>query len=737
MQALLMLGVLTALPGVALASMLDPNGGRLRHWCAAPALGLVLHGAMFGTMVLIGVWSFEAACVAVLVVQGWAAAMVRRGKGEAVPSERDAWFQAHRSRGRVWLGGGIGALALLPVVVADVPQGVDWVGFTALAHHLMERGSLASASGHAWLYPPGIPALVAFLSTLTGAALPSTGLAVGQFTLTALMLGMLAAMDRHGAGGEAVLAMVLAVGVFSKVLDSGWPTVASLALIPGNLGRVLDGDGPRAGTRLTLLLSAMVSALIHPAGALLLLLLLMADVACQGLAKGPLNRARLDLAVLLGLVLLLSAVALLSQDVRLDAPFAEDGWQGGWPMLAYGSPLLVLAAWAGWCLRGHAESRLLVVWLLLTWGLSLVHLLPEGMRGPAISNLGSGLYAMAMYAFHLPAAALVALWWSDSTALRSGDASPSLFVVGRDPSPPRAMAVGLAVIVVLCSLMATGAMARLWDHEEILAVAPGDVEVGEHLLERAGNDLVYAEQAPWGEAMVTVGLNVTVGVDLGVHDGPTELHLRATQAVLTDDVSTLEELGVRWAISSPHGALGWVLERSPWWELVHEVSGSRSWQVRAEPMSTFLGVTTVVAASCEQTDCSMRPDPWVGQRWNDPHGLGADRPVIDAPARVTLAVEPPTDLPDTLVMCLHVERLGAIESGEVRVGSWVAELAGPAGHDRLCGEGQASEELTVTLDDARQRWVDPAGASGRSDRLLSVDGLRVHALTFHPASAKA
>ncbi|DAC11505.1 MAG TPA: hypothetical protein D7I09_00650, partial [Candidatus Poseidoniales archaeon] len=63
-------------------------------------------------------------------------------------------------------------------------------------------------------------------------ALPSTGLAVGQFTLTALMLGMLAAMDRHGAGGEAVLAMVLAVGVFSKVLDSGWPTVASLALIP-------------------------------------------------------------------------------------------------------------------------------------------------------------------------------------------------------------------------------------------------------------------------------------------------------------------------------------------------------------------------------------------------------------------------------------------------------------------------------------------------------------------------
>ena len=76
--------------------------------------------------------------------------------------------------------------------------------------------------------------------------------------------------------------------------------------------------------------------------------------------------------------------------------------------------------------------------------------------------------------------------------------------------------------------------------------------------------MVYAEQAPWGEAMVVSGLNLTVGVDLGAHDGPTGLHLRATQAVLTDDVATLIDLDVKWAISSPLGALGWVLERSPW-----------------------------------------------------------------------------------------------------------------------------------------------------------------------------
>ena len=40
---------------------------------------------------------------------------------------------------------------------------------------------------------------------------------------------------------------------------------------------------------------------------------------------------------------------------------------------------------------------------------------------------------MGMYAFHLPAVALVALWWSDSTALRGAEASPSFFVVEGDP----------------------------------------------------------------------------------------------------------------------------------------------------------------------------------------------------------------------------------------------------------------------------------------------------------------
>ena len=737
MQALLALSLLTVLPGLGLARKLHAQGDRLQRWCAAPALGLSALASAFGVLVLVGVWSIWVAVFLTLMLQVWGLFTVRRTP-VPLPSERDAWFRAQRATRRIWLGGSVTVLALLPVVTADLPQGVDWVGFTALAHHLTERGAFASASGHQWLYPPGFPALLAFLAHVTGLPLPSVGLAIGQFTLAALLLGMFSAMDRHGAGGEGILAMMLAVGVFSKVLDSGWPTVLSLVLIPANLGRMLEVDGPRSEKRLVLFLSAIASAFLHPAGAFLLMLLLMADVASQGLAKGPLDRLRLDLGVLFGLVVLLSGVALLSQDVRLDAPFAEDGWQGGWPMLAYGSPLVGFAAWAGWRLRGFRESRLLVLWLVLTWGLSLVQLLPDGARGAALTNLGSGLYAMGMYAFHLPAAALVALWWSDSTSLRGAEASPSFFVVEGDPCPPRPLAVGLVVLVMLASVAATGAMARLWVHDETLALAPGDVEVAERLHAWSGEALVYAEQAPWGEAMVVSGLNLTVGVDLGAHDGPTALHLRATQAVLTDDVATLIDLDVKWAISSPLGALGWVLERSPWWEEVIELSGSRAWALREVPEDDFLGVAAFVETSCASKGCTMRPDPWVDQRWNDAHGLGPHRPVIDAPATLSLSFTLPDALPDRPVtMCLHVERIGPLDAGTFVLGTWSEDLSGPAGHDRLCGEGLPAGDLDLSLDDGSSLWLDPAGASGRTDRLVSFDGLRLHALTFHLPSAKA
>jgi hypothetical protein len=152
----------------------------------------------------------------------------------------------------------------------------------------------------------------------------------------------------------------------------------------------------------------------------------------------------------------------------------------------------------------------------------------------------------------------------------------------------------------------------------------------------------------------------------------------------------------------------------------------------------FLGAAKVADASCESADCVMRPDPWSAQRWNDPHGLGSTRAVIDAPASVNLTLLMPSDLPDEPIqMCLHVERLGGLDVAEVQIGAWTADLAGPAGHDRLCGETAPAMDAVFSLDDASTHWINPAGASGRSDRLLDASGLRIHAITFHLTSSKA
>ena len=92
---------------------------------------------------------------------------------------------------------------------------------------------------------------------------------------------------------------------------------------------------------------------------------------------------------------------------------------------------------------------------------------------------------------------------------------------------------------------------------------------------------------------------------------------------------------------------------------------------------------------------------------------------------------------EPVLICLHIERIGPLASGAVDLGSWSVDLAGPAGHDRLCGEGVPTSNLNVTLEGDQKPWLDPAGASGRSDRLVGVDGLRLHALTFHLPAAKA
>ena len=77
--------------------------------------------------------------------------------------------------------------------------------------------------------------------------------------------------------------------------------------------------------------------------------------------------------------------------------------------------------------------------------------------------------------------------------------------------------------------------------------------------------------------------------------------------MLTDDVGTLEDLGVKWAISSPLGALvgSWSARRGGRTSTRSPVA---AWALREQPVDDFLGAAVLTEASCAGS-CTMRPDP--------------------------------------------------------------------------------------------------------------------------------
>ena len=133
-----------------------------------------------------------------------------------------------------------------------------------------------------------------------------------------------------------------------------------------------------------------------------------------------LQKLLLACSILITIAAAISVVFLAPR--MLDAAvFAEYGWQGGKPLLTYNALLLIFSLLAGWKLRKTVEGRLLISWIAMLWLLTAIHLI-EGLQDiPVLSLLSYTLYSMGLHAFHIPLAALGALWLSPSTGLNSLD----------------------------------------------------------------------------------------------------------------------------------------------------------------------------------------------------------------------------------------------------------------------------------------------------------------------------
>ena len=749
------------LPGWALASVLDGSGDRFRKALLAPALGLLLMYGVSGTLVLLDLWSPILLALCLIALNGFAYRMIHQR--HEVLAKRTRWqmleaamhgelseegdttslseeaevqlgFQRNRSTVLMALSVAIATTAVLPTLLQRLPFGVDWIGFAMLTQQLVLEGNLGLPGTNEgfWTYPPAFPSTAAWVAVLTGLDAGQAVFHLGHYTLLVLLLGMMGAMDRHGAGAHAMFAMGLGIGLFAKTFDSGFPSVASqLGLVVGVLVLFRHSDQRQRHHTLGLCLALYSVALVHPTGAIYLALLLLSHVLHGLSIDNEEQRERLrKLAYVASTFITIGfAVALLVIAPRLfdEAVFSEYGWQGGRPLLVYNGLLLMVAIAAAWALRATLEGRIAITWFAFLWLLSFVHLV-EGLRNvPVLSLLSYTLYSMALHAFHLPLAVLVGLWLSPHTALTGLDDEPK-----ETFAPPKAVSVGLVVLVVMGTLFAQTVAFSLSQHEELLAVSPGDLALRDALEDIDG--AVYTENMHWGYLWdAPASVQATSIPTLGLVHLDSSEHSAATQAMFYDNTSYFLERNMLHALTSPLGTMQWTLATSPFWDVEAQNDGAVLWTLRPNGDGEVVVLDGIDEGDCPA--CTARVDPWRAHKFRDPMNLGDDRPFLPEGTTGTVRLSPP---PSATKLCLTYEIVGTTDALYLQAPQGLDRpyhgLRTDAGYHQACfGVDNITSLTEVRLEwdaDEPQRWLNPLGLSGRDTVLLDRTGVKLQWWTW-------
>jgi hypothetical protein len=226
----------------------------MRKALLTPALGLLLMYGVAGGLLYTNLWTWGLMSACVLLLNTFALAHIQQkntDKKELTPwqaleaamhgeistteettlseeASTQRWFQDHRKPWQFALSGVIALSCLSLPFFQSLPFGVDWIGFSMLSGQIHATGtmSLPGTNDGFWTYPPAFPAMAAWLQGSLGLSSGQAVFHLGHYSLFALLLGIGGAMDRQGAGAQAMMAMGLGAGLFAKVFDSGYPTVA-------------------------------------------------------------------------------------------------------------------------------------------------------------------------------------------------------------------------------------------------------------------------------------------------------------------------------------------------------------------------------------------------------------------------------------------------------------------------------------------------------------------------------
>ena len=751
------------MPGWALATVLDGSGDRWRKALLAPALGLLLLLGLSGGWLALGWWSpwalglsligvntlaYRVIHVRHVEVAQWTrwqrleAAMSGVDLEEINPSveveaEQQRLIREARNVPLMTLSAALASLALLSPLLQSIPFGVDWVGFAMLAQQTAMVGdfTLPGTNEGFWTYPPAFPSLAGWVVLTSSADAGRAVFVLGHYALFTLLLGLMGALDRYGAGGQAMLAMGFGLALFAKVFDSGYPSVTSqLGLVVGLLVLLRPTQDRHRHHTAGLVLAVVCVGLVHPTGAIYLALLMLSHVLQSVRIEDDDTLAvlRTMAYVTAGLITLGFGVALLVFAPRLfdEAVFSEYGWQGGLPMLVYNGPLLVLAMWAAVFLRKSLEGRILITWFAMLWVLSLVHLIEGLQHVPVLSLLSYTLYSMALHAFHVPLAALVALWWSPSSRLSALDPDEPL----RTFRVPDGVSAVMIAAVLLGAGMAGGVALMLDEHEELWAVSPGDVELRRTLEGLEGT--VYTENMHWGYVYdAPEGVLTTSIPSLGlVHIDRSE-HANASLAIHYNNLTYMQEHNMKHALTSPLGSMQWTLAASPYWEERAHADGAVLWGHVPNGTGTIVEQVGIAHDDCEA--CDERPDPWRDHRFRDPLGLGDTRAFTQEGTDDAVDVAWPSTLDAQSAhssLCVVYEVMGEVEPWSVQPDQGterpIYSMRTDAGFHRTCMNLDATNATQVLIvnweADTADRWLNPLGLSGRDNVLWDATGVRWH-----------
>ena len=762
--------VVSILPGFALVRILDASSDTFRKLLLMPALGLLLIFGLNGLLLLLKLWSVFSVVICLLIINGLSIMQIKSTSDESTSQWRilesamndnlnslsdkeigdevaaQKWFQVNRVTWKSVIAFIICLSVLFIPIIQHLPFGVDWIGFSVLSGQIVQTESLNLSGTNIgyWTYPPAYPALSAFIGSVLNLDSAVAVFELGHYSLFAIMLGVWGAMDRNGAGVEAIFAMVLGLGVFAKTFDSGYPTVASqLGLVVGLLVLLRQTSVNVKHHTRAFIIAVICVALIHPTGAIYLSLLMVSHIIIGLTGKESIGDSARKILIASSILLLIAAtIALLIIAPRmLDvAVFAEYGWQGGRPLLFYNGILLIFGLVAAYHLRNCIEARMLTIWISLLWLLTGIHLIEGFDKLPILSLLSYTLYSMSIHAFHIPLTVLVALWLSPTTNLRIEGGGNRVLTYGWNPYLNHKVVSTIIIAIILAFSSGLMIMIEMSQHDELRPISDSDIELRKSLTDLPEGSIVYSENTHWGHLWdVPSHIQLTSIPTLGLVELESSIQGEVTNAIKSDDIDSLSQLAVTHAITSPRGVMQFFLAKSEYWNVMENIDSSKLWQFIPsgnQSQSNFIAINNQHCVN----SCQQKTDTWISQKFQNPISLTKNRIFVQEGIDSAFVIENEfTDNENNShTICLVIERVGNTDSVTTTVSSQGINetqntIPQGSGFVEDCFTFENNQLLmqidySITWGDSTtsQRWINPTGLSGRGDIIIDQSGLLLH-----------